>query len=114
VLLTIATSGILLALAQFWSLPAAYLSGVGAAGGIALINAVGNLAGFLTPVLIGTVKQATNSTDYGILVAAGIIILGGALTFLIPGRLVDDCNVPSDNRISDAPSKIATIRESMG
>lgn len=114
VLLTIATSGILLALAQFWSLPAAYLSGVGAAGGIALINAVGNLAGFLTPVLIGTIKQATNSTDYGILVAAGIIILGGALTFLIPGRLVDDRNVSSDDRISDAPSKIAMVRESMG
>ena len=114
VLLTIATSGILLALAQFWSLPAAYLSGVAAAGGIALINAVGNLAGFLTPVLIGTIKQATNSTDYGVLLAAGIIILGGALTLFIPGRLVDDRDIASDSRKSRTSSEIPIIHESMG
>ncbi len=88
--LAIATTGALMALAQFWNLPAAYLSGVGAAGGIALINSIGNLAGFVSPPLIGTIKQATGSASIGILIMAAIIIAGGAVTMLISGHLVDD------------------------
>ena len=45
----------------FWSLPTAMLSGTAAAGGLALINAVGNLGGFLGPWLFGYVKDATQS-----------------------------------------------------
>jgi hypothetical protein len=36
----------------FWSLPTAFLSGTGAAGGIVVINACGNLAGYLSPVMV--------------------------------------------------------------
>jgi|SRR5882757_3752078 len=90
IFLTMATSGVLLALAQFWNLPAAYLSGVGAAGGIALINSVGNLAGFVSPSLIGAIKEATGSVNSGILIMAAVIVAGSLLTMLIPGHLVDD------------------------
>jgi nitrate/nitrite transporter NarK len=80
---------VIVALAQFWSLPAAILAGYGAAGGIALINSVGNLAGFFTPSIIGAVKTATGSTDAAILGVAAIIALGGLLTLAVPRSLVD-------------------------
>ena len=47
----------------FWPLPTAMLSGVAAAGGIALINAVGNLGGFLGPYMFGLIKDATGGSD---------------------------------------------------
>jgi MFS transporter, ACS family, tartrate transporter len=46
----------------FWTLPTARLSGTAAAGGIALINALGNLGGFFGPYLFGLVKDATGGS----------------------------------------------------
>jgi MFS family permease len=46
----------------FWSLPTAMLSGTAAAGGIALINALGNLGGFFGPYLFGLIKDATGGS----------------------------------------------------
>ncbi len=47
----------------FWPLPTAMLSGLAAAGGIALINSVGNLGGFLGPYMFGLIKDATGGSD---------------------------------------------------
>jgi MFS family permease len=54
----------------FWSLPSAMLTGVAAAGGLAMINAVGNLGGWLGPSVFGLVKDATGSADIGLLCLA--------------------------------------------
>ncbi|MEJ0016932.1 MAG: MFS transporter [Acetobacteraceae bacterium] len=54
----------------FWSLPTAMLSGTAAAGGIALINSVGNLGGFLGPYAFGLVKDSTGSDTIGLLALA--------------------------------------------
>lgn len=54
----------------FWSLPSAMLTGVAAAGGIAMINAVGNLGGWLGPTVYGMLKDATGSADIGLLCLA--------------------------------------------
>ena len=54
----------------FWSLPSAMLTGVAAAGGLAMINAVGNLGGWLGPSIYGLVKDATGSSDIGLLCLA--------------------------------------------
>lgn len=89
VTLTVATSFVLIALAQFWSLPSAILTGYGAAGGIALINSIGNVAGFFSPTIIGAVKTSSGSTAGGVLAIAAVIGVGGALTLAIPRRLVD-------------------------
>lgn len=51
--LTAASVGIMSALSQFWSLPAALMTGAGAAAGIAAINSIGNLAELVSPYLIG-------------------------------------------------------------
>lgn len=73
--LALATSGLFAALATFWSLPTAFLSGTAAAGGIALINAIGNLGGYLGPVMVGWARQLTGSVESGLLaIAAGLIL----------------------------------------
>ncbi len=82
--LTLATVGIMVVLPLFWALPNAFLAGSAAAAGIALINALGNLAGFFGPSIIGWVKQATQSTNGGILVLAGFMVLCAVLVLLTP------------------------------
>ncbi|WP_031406994.1 MFS transporter [Thiomonas sp. FB-Cd] len=84
--LTLATCGIMTVLPLFWSLPTAFLSGTAAAAGIALINALGNLAGFFGPSIVGWVKQATQSTSGGVLVLAGFMVLCASLVLSLPAR----------------------------
>jgi ACS family tartrate transporter-like MFS transporter len=62
----------------FWTMPAALLSGTAAAAGIALVNSIGNIGGFVGPYLVGLVQDATGSTDGG-LIALAVILLGGAV-----------------------------------
>lgn len=96
VALTVAAIGVFCTFALFWTLPTAWLSGTAAAGAIAMINSIGNLAGFGGPYLIGFVKEATGSTSTGLLVLAampliaGILVLAGnhgtATEFAAPGK----------------------------
>jgi nitrate/nitrite transporter NarK len=59
------------------------LAGAASAAGIALINAIGNLAGFVSPSVVGWIKEATGSIDNGLyLVSACLIASALALTFL--------------------------------
>nr|WP_241019094.1 MFS transporter [Paraburkholderia sp. Tr-20389] len=87
--LTLATMGILTTLPLFWSLPTSFLAGTGAAAGIALINSIGNLAGFLSPYAVGWLKQATSANAAGMYMLAGFMILGGLLAVCVPARLVN-------------------------
>jgi len=82
VMLTIAAIGVFCTFAVFWTLPTAWLSGTAAAGAIALINSIGNLAGFGGPYLIGWVKDATGSTSTGLLVLSLLPLAAGLLVFL--------------------------------
>ena len=81
--LSLAAAGITSALPVFWNLPAATLSGVAAAGGIALINSVGNLAGFLSPYLVGWLGERTGSPAIGLAALAGFLAMGSLLTLLV-------------------------------
>ena len=87
--LTLATAGIITTLPLFWSLPTAFLTGTGAAAGIAMINSVGNLAGFTSPYLVGWLKQLTGSTDAGMYMLAGSLVFAAVLTISVPARLVN-------------------------
>jgi MFS transporter, ACS family, tartrate transporter len=82
VVLTVAAIGVFCTFGVFWTLPTAWLSGTAAAGAIALINSIGNLAGFAGPYLIGWVKETTGSTSTGLLVLAVLPLLGGLLVFV--------------------------------
>ena len=81
VVLTVAAIGVFCTFGVFWTLPTAWLSGTAAAGAIALINSIGNLAGFAGPYLIGWVKETTGSTSTGLFVLAVLPLLGGLLVF---------------------------------
>jgi len=86
--LTVATAGILSTLPLFWTLPTAYLTGTAAAAGIAVINSIGNLAGFVSPFLVGAIKDATHSTAGGMYLIAGSLLLGALLVLgVIPKQL---------------------------
>ena len=87
--LTLATMGILTTLPLFWSLPTSFLAGAGAAAGIALINSVGNLAGFVSPFLVGWLKDMTQSTNAGMYMLAASMVFGVLLTLSVPARLVN-------------------------
>ncbi len=60
--LTVATAGIACSYSTFWALPTAILSGTAASAGIAWINSVGNLAGYVSPFLVGKIRDTTHST----------------------------------------------------
>lgn len=82
VALTFAAIGTFCTFGVFWTLPTAWLTGTAAAGGIALINSIGNLAGFGGPYLIGWVKESTGSTATGLLVLAILPLIAGLLVLL--------------------------------
>ena len=87
--LTLAAAGASSAQAAFWSLPAAFLGGAAAAAGIALVNALGNIAGFASTFLVGWMTDLTHSTSASLYLFAGLLAVGGALILLIPARLVN-------------------------
>jgi nitrate/nitrite transporter NarK len=68
----------------FWTLPAAFLSGPAAAAGIAIINALGNLSGFVGPFAMGWIKDATGSFSGGLLLIAGLALVAMVATILLP------------------------------
>ena len=87
--LTLGAMGALSTLPLFWPLRTVFLGGTAAAAGIALINSCGNLAGFVSPYLMGFLKDMTHSTTIGMHVMAGALFLGAALIFRIPAKLVN-------------------------
>lgn len=77
-----ATIGIMGLKGPFWPIPSAYLTGAGAATGIALINSVGNLGGFLGPWSVGLAKQTTNSFTGGLYALSLIAFIGVVLVLI--------------------------------
>ncbi|MFC0410187.1 MFS transporter [Roseomonas elaeocarpi] len=87
--LCLATAGLISIPALFWNLPTAMLGGVAAAAGLALINSLANLSGFLGPWIVGRVSDVTGGTGPAILFLGVTLVVGAALILLIPRRLVE-------------------------
>jgi nitrate/nitrite transporter NarK len=87
--LSIATAGVISCAPLFWQLPTAFLSGVGAAAGIAWINSVGNLAGFLGPFMVGMLKEQTGTNSAGMYFLAAALIVGSIATLTVPAKTVN-------------------------
>jgi len=85
VALSAAALGVFAALPTFWTLPTRLLTGSAAAGGIALINALGSVGGFAGPALMGWIRDATGRFDYALAAVAALLILAG-LAVLRLGR----------------------------
>jgi nitrate/nitrite transporter NarK len=87
--LTLATMGIFTAMPMFWPVSSAFLTASAAAGGVALINSIGQCAGFLSPYLIGWIKDATHSTDLALYILAGALLIGAVLVLRIPAKTIN-------------------------
>ena len=67
----------------FWALPTRVLGGQAAAGGVAVITMIGSLGAFAGPSLTGAMQGWTHGFSAGLLVVAGLSVLGAALCALI-------------------------------
>ncbi|QGZ65615.1 MFS transporter [Paraburkholderia acidisoli] len=81
--MTIATLMMWAAYTVFWAIPSEYLKGDVAAGGIALINTIGLLGGFLSPTIIGFAQSMTGSLHAGLYVMVALLVIGAGLLMAI-------------------------------
>jgi ACS family tartrate transporter-like MFS transporter len=82
--LVLAFAGLKAMLGPFWAFSTTVLSGTAAAGGIAWINSVGNLGGFIGPAIVGQVRTATGSYSGALLTLSGALVLMGLLALTLP------------------------------
>jgi len=77
---SVAAAGILSLPPLFWTIPTTLLRGVSAAAGIAAINSVGNLSGFVSPYMIGAITDATGEATIGLYVLAASLVASAGLS----------------------------------
>ncbi|WP_321888757.1 MFS transporter [Paraburkholderia bannensis] len=73
--------------AVVWALPGEFLSGTSAAVGIAMINSLANLGGYLGPYGIGLIKDATGSLAAGLYFLAATLVVAVLATFAVRAAL---------------------------
>ncbi len=94
--LSLATAGVLSAFPISWTMPTALLAGTSAAAGIALINSIGGLAGYVSPYLVGWISTRWQRLDLGLYVIAGSLFLGALLVLaLVPPRPTPGASDPA-------------------
>ena len=93
-LLSVAMLGLSSMYGPFWTQATSFLSGVGAAAGIALINSIGNIGGFVGPYAFGYIKDTTNSFAIGLMALGAVLASGGLLALAVRDRRVADLDVP--------------------
>jgi ACS family tartrate transporter-like MFS transporter len=83
VALTVAAMGDLCTRGPFWALPPRFLSGSALAAGIALINTIAALGGFVGPFIVGYLRDKTHDFTAGLLFLAGLLVLAAAGTLVL-------------------------------
>ncbi|MGF6394085.1 MFS transporter [Pseudomonas plecoglossicida] len=86
--LTIAASGVLSLMPIFWTLPGTVLSGVAAAAGIGMINAIGNLSGFTGSMITAVAENLTGDINNGTYVLGLCLFASGLLILAIPAAML--------------------------
>lgn len=81
--LSLVNVGISAAKPPLWAMPTMFLSGSAAAVGIATINSIGNLGGFVGPWAIGWIKDQTGSFSGGLVFVAGLLVLSAIVTLIV-------------------------------
>src|SRR5262245_7247079 len=80
--MSVATIGLYGSKPAFWPMPSTFLTGTAAAGGIALVNSIGNLGGYVGPFIVGWIKDATGSFEAGLYFLAACALLSGIIAYL--------------------------------
>jgi MFS transporter, ACS family, tartrate transporter len=83
----VSVAGIYTAMPQFWRIPAIGLTGAAAASGIAAINSVSNLSGFVGPYVTGAIKDATGGYTWALLLIAAIMLIGLVVLVTVGRRM---------------------------
>jgi ACS family phthalate transporter-like MFS transporter len=90
-LMSLGSAAALSAIPLFWTIPPALLNKAGAAGGIAVISSLGNLAGVLSQAAVGSIKSATGSLYLAFDVMALVMVLGALVLLIgIPAHALKD------------------------
>lgn len=97
--LVLVNAGVSAAKPPLWSMPTMFLSGSAAATGIATINSLGNLGGFVGPYVIGLIKQATGSFEWGLYFVASLLVLSAIVTLIIAGAARKNASSQSSTAI---------------
>lgn len=82
--LIVAVCAVWAAYTVFWALPTTMFGGTAAAGGIAGINTVGILGGFVAPTIMGEVQQATGSSQGGLMTMVGLLLVSAVAIVVLP------------------------------
>jgi nitrate/nitrite transporter NarK len=90
IVITVTACSIFAALPNFWAIPSRFLAGAGAAAGIALINTIGNVAGFAAPYVTGAVKDWTGTYQLPMFIVGALMLLSAVLTLAIAGMIRND------------------------
>jgi MFS transporter, ACS family, tartrate transporter len=97
-----ATVGIYGSRAAFWPMPSLFLTGTAAAGAIAMINAVGNLGGYVGPFVVGWVKDSTHSFGAGLYFLAACSLMAAVITFFAARAAGDPAAIARANAAAAA------------
>ncbi|MDR5815560.1 MULTISPECIES: MFS transporter [unclassified Caballeronia] len=87
--LSVAAAGVYSCIALFWALPTSLFVGASVAAALAFINSVGNIAGFVSPYLVGMLNVMAGHAEVGMYVISAFLVLGGAMTMRLPKTLDD-------------------------
>jgi sugar phosphate permease len=87
---TLAIIGTMSAIPVFWQLPGRFLAGAAAAGGVALINSIANLAGFGAPFMLGVIKTQTGGLAPGLLIVAAVEVCATVLILMFIPRFASE------------------------
>jgi len=87
VCLSLAAAGVYSCISLFWALPTSVLIGASVAIALAFINSFGNIAGFVSPYLVGWLTKTTGRADTGMYIIGAIMVFGAIVTLLLPKRL---------------------------
>jgi len=85
---TVAIVGTMSAIPVFWQLPGRFLAGAAAAGGVALINSIANLAGFGAPYMLGLIKTSTGLLSPGLFIVSAVEVCAALLIIAFVPRFV--------------------------
>jgi MFS family permease len=85
--LSVAAAGVYSCIALFWALPTSLFVGASVAAALAFINSVGNIAGFVSPYLVGLLNVWLGHPEIGMYVIAGFLVLGAVMTMRLPASL---------------------------
>jgi MFS family permease len=85
----VAIGGNVIANALYWNLPTAVMSGAAATVGLALVNALGQLAGFTSPSVFGWLFSTTGSATLGLGIISLCLAVGGVAVLMLPKHLVN-------------------------